>query len=121
MIGLKELRFLLLIFIILALLCVAYYNKEKIDGYLEDDVENIYTTTPIEEYPTKNGREWEPVPVTGCVEIFKNQYHVTFENGTTILTNKPSKIGDTTKCWINVWYRSQSRESIDSVVFENPN
>lgn len=121
MIGLKELRFLLLIVLILTFLCVLYYNKENVDTYLEDDVENIDTTTSSEEYPSKSGREWEPVPVTGCEEIFKNQYHVTFENGTTILTNKPSKIGDTTKCWINVWYRSQSGESIDSVVFENPN
>jgi hypothetical protein len=103
----KQIKFLLVLIIILVFCGILFLNRTNSHNEsirVEDKLVNEEVTQPI--------GNWEPIPVMSCEEIFTNQYHVTFENGVTILTNKPAKIGDTTKCWIN--------KAIDSVVFEKP-
>ncbi len=104
--------------VVIIFTCVIFLNKEKTNNDVV--TEDVVTNQVSDEIQIKSGREWYPIPVINCEEIFKNQYHITFENGVTILTNKPAKIGDTTKCWINNWYQSKTNESFDSLIFENP-
>jgi hypothetical protein len=102
----KQIKILLVLIMILVSLGTLFLNR--------DDSNETSTPTKdelIKEEIQPTGK-WEPLPVISCEEIFTNQYHVTFENGVTILTNKTAKIGDTTKCWIN--------KTIDSLVFEKP-
>lgn len=115
----KQIKILVIFIVIIILNGFLYLNREKIHNLVVDEKVEI-KSTPLEEFPFKSGREWYPVPVISCEEIFINQYHVTFENGITILTNKPSKIGDTTQCWVNNWYQSKIDNSLDSLVFQKP-
>ncbi len=102
----KQIKILLMLIMILVSLGTLFLNRD----------DSNETSTPTKDELIKEEIQpignWEPIPVMSCEEIFTNQYHVTFENGVTILTNKPAKSGDTTKCWIN--------KAIDSVVFEKP-
>ena len=113
----KKLWIFIILIAVVSFGCVLYLYKSKTENTqkeIKKQPELVDETIKFE------GREWYPVPVTGCEEIFENQYHVTFENGVTILTNKPAQIGDTTKCWMNNWYHSKINESLDSLVFEKP-
>ena len=116
--DIKQVRILLAFITVMIFTCIFYFNKDKGHDYITD--ENVVDEQINEESILKSEQEWYPVPVVSCEEIFKNQYHITFENGVTILTNKPAKVGDTTKCWINGWYDSKIDKSLDSMVFENP-
>ena len=116
--DIKQVRILLAFITVIIFTGILHFDKEKIHNYITD--ENIVEEEISEEVIPRSEKEWYPVPVVSCEEIFQNQYHITFENGVTILTNKPAKIGDTTKCWINGWYNSKIDESLDSLTFENP-
>jgi hypothetical protein len=102
----KQIKFLLVLIMILVSLGVLFLNRP----------DSKETSTPIKDELIKEETQpigkWEPLPVISCEEIFTNQYHVTFRNGITILTNDPAEVGDTTKCWMN--------KTIDSVTFEKP-
>lgn len=115
-----QIRIILVLIALLVFSSIWYLNKDDKTNTTEILPNEMINNENILDSLRKSGREWFPVPVMSCEEIFKNQYHVTFENSVTILTNKPAKIGDTTRCWMNNWYQSKLDESIDSLVFEKP-
>lgn len=114
-----QIRIILVLITLLVFSSIWYLNREDV-ATTKPQPSEIVGNENILDSLKMTGRQWFPIPVVSCDEIFKNQYHVTFENGVTILTNKPAKIGDTTRCWINNWYQSKIDESLDSLVFEKP-
>jgi len=114
-----QIRVILVLIALLVFSSIWYLNKDNI-SIVEPPPNKMIENGNILDSLRKSGKEWFPVPVMTCEKIFENQYHVTLENGVTILTNKPAKVGDTTRCWINNWYQSKTDESLDSLVFEKP-
>lgn len=114
-----QVRIILVLIALLVFSSIWYLNKDN-SNVVEPPPDKIIENENILDSLRKSSKEWFPVPVMTCEEIFENQYHVTFENGVTILTNKPAKVGDTNRCWMNAWYQSKIDESIDSLVFEKP-
>jgi len=65
-------------------------------------------------------KEWVPVEVVECIKNDDGKFQITFINGYYIDSYIPAKIGDTNRCWMNMWYYPKVYPTSDSVVFENP-
>lgn len=80
------------------------------------------TLHPDDEIPEqyREKKEWIPMKVIECEEVEDEKYEITFENEYFIVSDTPSKLGDTNRCWVNTWYYSKEYPTSDSVIFSNP-